>query len=99
MTPKERIFTAINHKEPDKVPKFSSFTPEFANKLRKHFNLEKDSFDPRVVIKYPLDEVLEKSLGSRAALVNAECDKHTPSHLERVRSQACKVSYLTTIPE
>jgi uroporphyrinogen decarboxylase len=46
MTPKERVFTALNHIEPDRVPKFSSFTPEFANRLGKHFNLKNDSFDP-----------------------------------------------------
>lgn len=45
MTPKERVLMALEHKEPDKVPKLSSFTPEFANKLREHFNMEKVSYE------------------------------------------------------
>jgi uroporphyrinogen decarboxylase len=45
MIPKERVLTALEHKEPDKVPKVSSFTPEFANKLREHFNMKKDSYE------------------------------------------------------
>ena len=45
MTPKERVITALNHKEPDRVPRSASFTPEFAAKLRKHLGLESILFN------------------------------------------------------
>jgi uroporphyrinogen decarboxylase len=43
---KERVLTALNHKEPDRVPRLSSFTPEFANKLREHFGMTNKLFNP-----------------------------------------------------
>ena len=46
MTPKERVLISHEHKEPDKVPKLSSFMPEFANRLRKHFKMDGDLFNP-----------------------------------------------------
>jgi len=45
MTPKERILTALDHREPDRVPRSASFTPEFADKLREHFNMSRESYD------------------------------------------------------
>jgi len=44
MTPKERVLTAINHKEPDKIPKTADFSPEFAYKLRRYLNLKNIPF-------------------------------------------------------
>jgi len=55
MTPKERVLTAIEHKEPDKVPKLSSFTPEFASKLRKHFGMDDDLFNPHGGMEHDLE--------------------------------------------
>jgi hypothetical protein len=44
--PKERILTTLSHKEPGRVPRLSSFTPEFANKLREHFGMTDKLFNP-----------------------------------------------------
>jgi uroporphyrinogen decarboxylase len=55
MTPKERVLTALDHKEPDRVPKLSSFTPEFANKLRMHFKMEDELFNPHGGVEHDLE--------------------------------------------
>ena len=55
MNSKERVLTALEHKEPDRVPKLSSFTPEFANKLRKHFKMDEDLFNPHGGIEHSLE--------------------------------------------
>ena len=34
MTPRERVFTTLSHKEPDKVPKYIRFTPEMKVRVR-----------------------------------------------------------------
>jgi uroporphyrinogen decarboxylase len=39
MTSRERVLTAINHKEPDRVPIHADFTPEAAEKLSRHLKL------------------------------------------------------------
>jgi uroporphyrinogen decarboxylase len=39
MNSKERIRTAIAHKQPDRVPVFCSFTPRLAKRLRKDLNI------------------------------------------------------------
>jgi uroporphyrinogen decarboxylase len=39
MTSKQRIRTAIDHKQPDRVPTFSSFTPRLNRRLRKDLNI------------------------------------------------------------
>jgi len=46
MNSKERVLTAVNHKEPDTMPRLSSFTPEFASKLREHFGMKNELFNP-----------------------------------------------------
>ena len=46
MSPKERVLISLNHKGPDRVPRLSSFTPEFETKLRKHLGLEDELFNP-----------------------------------------------------
>jgi uroporphyrinogen decarboxylase len=39
MDPKERVYTALHHMEPDRVPMYASFVPEAAEKLRSYFNI------------------------------------------------------------
>lgn len=46
MSPKERVLEALNHREPDRVPRLASFTPEFAGRLRKHFKIKDELFNP-----------------------------------------------------
>lgn len=46
MSPKERVLAALNHIEPDRVPRLASFTPEFASKLRKYFKIKDEPFNP-----------------------------------------------------
>ncbi len=41
MTSRERVLTALNHEEPDRVPIQADFTPEAAKKLAHHLKLEK----------------------------------------------------------
>ena len=55
MTPKERVLMAINHKESDRVPRVSSFTPEFASKLRKHFGMKDNLFNPHGGVEHELE--------------------------------------------
>jgi len=55
MNSKERVLTAVNHKEPDRIPRLASFTPEFANKLRKHFGIEDDLFNPHGGAEHDLE--------------------------------------------
>lgn len=44
MNSKERVLTALEHKEPDKVPIFNTFTPEVNKELSKIFNTN-NNFD------------------------------------------------------
>ncbi|MHB1376759.1 MAG: hypothetical protein ACYCXB_04945 [Candidatus Humimicrobiaceae bacterium] len=55
MTPKERVITALSHKEPDRVPRSASFTPEFADKLRKRLGLESILFNPHGGTEHELE--------------------------------------------
>ena len=55
MTPKDRVLTTLDHNEPDRVPRLSSFTPEFANKLRKHFKMDSDLFNPHGGVEHDLE--------------------------------------------
>ncbi len=55
LTHKERVLIALNHQEPDRVPRTSSFTPEFADKLRKHLNLQGDLFNPHGGTEHELE--------------------------------------------
>jgi uroporphyrinogen decarboxylase len=43
---RERVRTALNHEEPDRCPFQVSFTPEFANRLRKELGLEGRDHNP-----------------------------------------------------
>ncbi len=40
LSSKERIKLAIGHREPDRIPTFSSFTPRLANRLRKDLGID-----------------------------------------------------------
>ena len=42
MTHKERLLTAINHEEPDRVPMCAWYTPEAEKKLLRHLGVESD---------------------------------------------------------
>lgn len=55
MNPKERVLTSLEHREPDRVPRFSTFTPEFAGKLRYYFGLESSSSNPHGGTEHELD--------------------------------------------
>lgn len=55
MISKERVLIAVEHKEPDKVSKLSIFTPEFANKLRKHFDIDDNLFNPHDGVERELE--------------------------------------------
>ncbi len=39
MYPKERVYTALHHTEPDRVPMYASFVPEAIDKLRSYLNI------------------------------------------------------------
>ena len=43
MTHKERLLTAINHEEPDRVPICAWYTPEAEQKLLRHLGVESDA--------------------------------------------------------
>jgi len=55
MNHKERVMTALNHVEPDRVPRLSSFTPEFANKLREYFGMKDKLFNPHGGVEHELE--------------------------------------------
>jgi uroporphyrinogen decarboxylase len=42
MNSKERVMTSINHKEPDRVPRTFTFTPEFRNYILNYYKLKVD---------------------------------------------------------
>lgn len=46
MTPKERVIKAFNHEETDRPPFQATFTPEFAERLRKEFKLPEMFTEP-----------------------------------------------------
>ena len=39
MTPRERVLSSLEHKEPDTVLRMPGFMPGLANKLSKHFKM------------------------------------------------------------
>lgn len=45
MTSKERVLLTLSHQEPDRVPLYSMFTPEFAGRLQKYLGLSQ-TFTP-----------------------------------------------------
>lgn len=58
MTAKERVVAALNHEEPDRVPVTASFTPEFADRLRRHLGLPPEGTNPHGGILHDFEEVL-----------------------------------------
>ncbi len=55
MNSKQRVLTALDHLEPDRVPMVSSFTPEFASKLKKYFGLRDSLVNPHGGIEHDLE--------------------------------------------
>jgi uroporphyrinogen decarboxylase len=55
MSPKERVLEALNHREPDRVPRLASFTPEFASKLREYFKIKDEPFNPHGGVNHELE--------------------------------------------
>lgn len=58
MKPKERLLTALDHKEPDRVPIQASFTPETSKRLDNYLNLKKDDTKTLHGGGYELDRTL-----------------------------------------
>jgi len=48
MSSKQRVLTALNHIEPDRVPIFNSFTPEVLRELKKIYKLEGYELDKKL---------------------------------------------------
>ncbi|MDK2896495.1 MAG: hypothetical protein PWP04_615 [Candidatus Atribacteria bacterium] len=59
MNSKERVKIALNHQEPDRVPVTASFTPEFAQRLRKHLGLPIRPTNPHGGEVHDLEEALK----------------------------------------
>lgn len=62
MNSRERVITALNHEEPDRVPLSASFVPEFAQILRKHLGLHHHPFNPHGGVVHDLEEALDLDL-------------------------------------
>lgn len=58
MNSKERVLTALSHREPDRVPRVSTFTPEFASRLRKYFGMEDELFNPHGGTEHELEIIV-----------------------------------------
>ncbi|MBM3710633.1 MAG: hypothetical protein FJW61_09465, partial [Actinobacteria bacterium] len=55
MNPKERVYTVLEHKKPDRVPVTNRFTPEVAGMLSEILNINSDdSFDLEVELGHDL---------------------------------------------
>ena len=52
MTSKERVQTAMDHKEPDRVPYMSTFVPEVVLKLKEIFKKEIENIGTEIELKY-----------------------------------------------
>jgi len=67
MTPRERLVTALQHKEPDRVPTdlggiVTGITMGAYSKLKDYFGIQEDSiiFDHKQQLVYPGEEILQK---------------------------------------
>lgn len=69
MTHKERVIRALNHEETDRPPFQATFTPEFADRLRKEFHLPPLFSEPHHREWYGYD--LERLTGQDALQVGA----------------------------
>ena len=70
MAPKERVLTAVNHCEPDKVPKLASFAFKFSNELREYFEIKKNQFNSSSLFDHELGIALGKYNTIHKNLVN-----------------------------
>ncbi len=59
MNPRQRVFAAINHKQPDRTPVFATLTPQVAEKLSKAMN---------VPYELPLDSLLSTRISHSGLL-------------------------------
>jgi len=55
LTPKQRVQAALAHETTDRPPFHATFTPEFATRLRAHFNLPPGDYDPHHRTWYDYD--------------------------------------------
>ncbi len=62
MNSKERVLAALNHKESDRIPQSASFTPEFTNRLCKHFGIEDDLFNPHGGAEHDLELRIDNNI-------------------------------------
>ncbi len=62
MRSKERVITALNHEEPDRVPVAASFVPEFALILRDRLGLPSNTLNPHGGAVHDLEEALDLDL-------------------------------------
>jgi len=83
MNSKERIFLALNHQEPDRVPMAASFTSEFAQRLQKYLGLSQTSIKPHDArlnhnIEVTLDlDIIQYSVGIVTSYYTSEEDEYT----------------------
>jgi len=59
MTHKERLLTAVNHKEPDRVPICAFFTPEIERKLLRHLGAASEETSTYQAVGGPLPILME----------------------------------------
>lgn len=59
MTHKERLLTAINHEEPDRVPLCAWYTPEAEKKVLRHLGVESDQTETYKAAGGPLPILME----------------------------------------
>lgn len=62
MTPKERVLTAISHKEPDRVPVCAWYTPEAEKKVLKYFGIDSSQTETYKSAGGPLPLKMEHDL-------------------------------------
>ena len=59
MTHKERLLTAINHEEADRVPIYASYTPEAERKMLKHLGVDSEQTETYKAAGGPLPLLME----------------------------------------
>ena len=59
MTHKERLLTAVNHEEPDRVPICAFFTPEVEKKVLRHLGADSDQTSTYQAVGGPLPILME----------------------------------------
>lgn len=70
MTKRQRVITAMNNKQPDRVPVFANLTPQIAKKLGNELNLPYEPVDSFIGTRVSHVEILN-ALGNDAVCVGA----------------------------